>query len=94
MRESCPVCHLLLERGEEGYQVGSYMFSIVASELVFLGVFVAVLVLTWPTPPWGALQYGGAALAVLAPFLLFPFTKTFFLALDLLFRPPTRDELG
>jgi uncharacterized protein (DUF983 family) len=35
MRERCPVCGLKPERGEEGYQVGSYMFNIVAAELVF-----------------------------------------------------------
>jgi uncharacterized protein (DUF983 family) len=93
MRVRCPVCGLPLERGEEGYQVGSYMLNIIASELVLLVLFLAVLVLTWPAPPWAWLQYGGAALAILAPFLFFPFTKTFFLAFDLVFRPPTRDEL-
>jgi uncharacterized protein (DUF983 family) len=92
MRARCPVCGLRLERGEDGYQVGSYLFNIVASELVFVAVFLAVLALTWPAPPWRVLQYGGAALAALAPFALFPFTKTFFLAFDLVFRPPTRDE--
>jgi uncharacterized protein (DUF983 family) len=93
MRAHCPVCGLRLERGEEGYQVGSYMLNIIASESVFLAVFLAVLVLTWPAPPWELLQYGGAALAIAAPFLFFPFTKTLFLAVDLVFRPPTRDEL-
>jgi len=81
------VCRLKLERGEEGYQVGSYMFNIIASELIFLAVFLLVLALTWPTPPWTWLQYGGAALAALAPVIFFPFTKTVFLAFDLVFRP-------
>src|SRR5512141_1797659 len=35
MRRQCEVCGLAFERGEDGYQVGSYMFNIVASELVF-----------------------------------------------------------
>jgi hypothetical protein len=72
MRVRCPVCGLPLERGEEGYQVGSYMLNIIASELVLLVLFLAVLVLTWPAPPWAWLQYGGAALAILAPFLFLP----------------------
>src|SRR5262249_3669108 len=93
MRARCPVCGLPFERGDEGYQVGSYMFNIVGSELVFLVAFVAILLLTWPAPPWTLLLYGGAALVILAPFVFFPFTKTFFLAFDLLFRPATRDEL-
>ena len=93
MRERCPVCGLLLERGEEGYQVGSYMVNIIASELVPLAVFVLVLVLTWPAPPWGLLQYAIPALAVLAPFVFYPVTKTLFLAVDLMVRPATPDEL-
>ena len=94
MRERCPMCGLKLERGEEGYQVGSYMFNIVAAELVFAAVFVGVILLTWPTPPWKILQYGGIALMVIAPFAFFPFSKTLFLAFDLLFRPAAPDELA
>jgi uncharacterized protein (DUF983 family) len=87
MRPYCPVCRIPLEREESGYQVGSYMFNIVASELLFALLFIAVLVVTWPDPPWKLLQYGGVALMVLAPFLFYPFSKTVFLAFDLLFRP-------
>jgi uncharacterized protein (DUF983 family) len=93
-RERCPVCRLKLERGEEGYQVGSYMFNIVAAELAFAAVFVGAVVLTWPTPPWKVLEYGGIALMVIAPFVFFPFSKTLFLAFDLLFRPAGGDELA
>ena len=87
MRLRCPTCDLLLTRGEEGYQVGSYMFNIAASELVVVGVFLGVLVLTWPDPPWNWLTYGVPVLAVLAPVVFYPFTKTLFLAFDLAFRP-------
>jgi uncharacterized protein (DUF983 family) len=93
-RVHCPSCGLPLERGEHGYQVGSYMFNLVASELIFALVFLAVLIWTWPTPPWTLLQYGGIGLMVLAPLLFFPFSKTLFLAFDLLFRPATREELS
>ena len=94
MRERCPVCGLKLERGEEGYQVGSYMFNIVAAELVFAAVFLGAVVLTWPTPPWKVLEYGGIALMVIAPLVFFPFSKTLFLAFDLLFRPAGSDDLA
>jgi hypothetical protein len=93
MRERGPVCGLKTERGDEGYQVGSYMFNIVASELLFIALFIIAIVLTWPTPPWNLLQYGGIALMILAPFVFFPVTKTLFLAFDLIFRPATSDEL-
>jgi uncharacterized protein (DUF983 family) len=94
LRRHCPSCGLPLERGEHGYQVGSYMFNIIASELIFAAVFLAVLLSTWPSPPWRLLQYGGIALMVLAPLLFFPFSKTLFLAFDLLFRPATPEELS
>jgi len=82
----------VLERGEHGYVVGSYMFNIIAAELLFAGIFVGVLALTWPTPPWTLLQYGGAALMILAPIVFYPFSKTVFLAFDLIFRPVVPDE--
>jgi uncharacterized protein (DUF983 family) len=94
MRERCPVCGLKTERGDQGYQVGSYMFNIIAAELLFAAVFIGTIVLTWPTPPWTLLEYGGIALMILAPFAFFPFSKTLFLAFDLIFRPATHDELS
>jgi uncharacterized protein (DUF983 family) len=84
-RAHCPTCGLALERGEEGYQVGSYMFNIIASELLFAAIFVVVLVLTLPSPPWKLLQYGSMALAGLAPLLFYPCSKVLFLAFDLVF---------
>ena len=91
---TCPVCGLRTERGEEGYQVGSYMFNIIAAELIFAAIFVGVLVATWPDPPWTLLEFGGIALMIVAPFAFFPFSKTLFLAFDLAFRPATADELA
>ena len=81
-----------LERGEEGYQVGAYMFNIVAAEVIFAAIFLGVLLLTWPTPPWTELLYGGVATMVIAPYLFYPFSKTLFLGFDLIFRPPTPQD--
>ncbi len=83
-----------MERGEQGYQVGSYMFAIVAAELIFAAIFLGILLATWPSPPWDALLYGGMALMVVVPFLFFPFSKTLFLAFDLTFRPPCAAEFA
>src|SRR3712207_3815020 len=66
-RRHCPSCGLPLERGEEGYQVGSYMFNIIAAELIFAAVFLGAVLATWPDPPWFALQVGGGVLMILAP---------------------------
>ena len=83
----CPTCGLALERREEGYIVGAYMFNIIAAELVFAAIFIATLVLLWPNPPWRVLTWGGAALLILMPVLFYPVSKTLFLAFDLVFRP-------
>jgi hypothetical protein len=47
---------------------------------------VGTILVTWPNPPWTLLQYGGAILMVLTPIVLYPFTKTVFLAVDLAVR--------
>jgi hypothetical protein len=57
-------------------------------------VFVGAVVLTWPSPPWKLLEYSGIALMVIAPFVFFPFSKTLFLAFDLVFRPAGREDLA
>jgi len=92
MRERCPVCGIRLARGEEGYQVGAYMFNMIAAELIFAAIFLAILVYTWPNPPWTPLLYGGITLMIVLPALFYPFSKTLFLAFDLVFRPPTATD--
>jgi uncharacterized protein (DUF983 family) len=92
MRRRCPVCRLRLERGEHGYEVGAYMFNIVAAELVFALIFLSIVIATWPSPPWDVLLYGGVVLMIVAPLLLYPFSKTVFLAFDLIFRPASAED--
>jgi uncharacterized protein (DUF983 family) len=87
MRETCPTCGLHFERGEDGYIVGAYMFNIIFAELFFIAIFIAVTIVMWPDPPWAFLQYGGVVLMILLPVLFYPFSKTLFLAFDLVFRP-------
>jgi hypothetical protein len=83
-----------MERGEDGYWVGSYMFNIVASELLFAALGTAVVVATWPSPPWTALTIGGVVLMLLAPVAFLPFSKLLFLSFDLLFRPPMEADFA
>jgi uncharacterized protein (DUF983 family) len=92
MSDRCPVCGIRLTRGEQGYQVGSYMFNMIAAELIFAAIFVGILVYTWPDPPWDPLLYGGIGLMILLPVLFYPFSKTLFLAFDLIFRPPMPED--
>lgn len=91
MRDECPNCHIRTERGEEGYVVGAYMFNIIAAEMVWALVILTVILPTWPNPPWNLLLFGGGVLMLVLPFLFYPFSKTVFLAFDLLFRPEQED---
>jgi hypothetical protein len=70
------------------------MFNIVASELCFAAAAAAVVVATWPTPPWTLITVGGVVLMLLIPFLFLPFSKVLFLAFDLCFRPPVETDFS
>jgi uncharacterized protein (DUF983 family) len=92
LKERCPNCGILLERGEGDYFLGGYAINLIAVEVILAGVFVLVLVLTWPNPPWDFLQWGGVALAIGAPIVCYPISKGAWLAVDLIFRPPKRED--
>lgn len=93
MRRSCPGCHLILDRGEPDYFLGGYVINFVTAELtIALGAVVAVVV-TWPEVPWDGIKWALIALMVPVPILSYPFAKTLWLAVDLLFRPPTLADL-
>jgi len=92
MRERCPKCGILLERGESDYFIGAYTLNLIAVEVLLAGAFLLVVVATWPNPPWESLQYGGVVLSILGAVLCYPFAKTIWLAVDLTFRPPNRED--
>jgi uncharacterized protein (DUF983 family) len=92
LKERCPKCGILLERGEGDYFLGAYVLNLIGVEVVLAAAFLVVMIATWPNPPWNGIQYGGAALAVTVPIVCYPFTKTIWLALDLIFRPPKRED--
>jgi uncharacterized protein (DUF983 family) len=92
VKERCPNCGILLARGEGDYFLGGYAINLIAVEGILAAVFVIVMVVTWPNPPWDLLQYGGVALAIAAPIGFYPFSKGAWLAVDLIFRPPKRED--
>jgi uncharacterized protein (DUF983 family) len=89
---NCPVCGLGLERGEQGYWLGAYFFNLVAVETVFSVWVVGFLLWTWPNPPWRLFQATTVALMLVVPFAFFRYSKTLFLAFDLLVRPPSEED--
>jgi O-antigen ligase len=92
MKERCPTCGLLLERGESDYFIGAYTLNLIAVEILLALGFLVVVLITRPNPPWEALQYGGVVLCILGAVLCYPFAKTTWLAVDLMFRPPKRED--
>jgi len=92
LKERCPNCGILLERGESDAWLGAYTLNLIAVEILLALGFLVVVVATWPNPPWDALQYGGVALSVLGAVFCYPSAKTTWLAVDLVFRPPHRED--
>lgn len=91
-RESCPVCGLRLDRGERDYFIGAYTINLIVAEmLVFFGG-LAVLRMTYPDVPWDGLMYGLGALMIIAPIVLYPFSRQVWLAMDLILRPSEPDD--
>jgi uncharacterized protein (DUF983 family) len=90
---ACPVCGLRLER-EQGYWVGAYFFNLMAMETAFVVWFVGFLLASWPDPPWELFQVTTILLMAVVPFAFFPFSKTLFLAFDLLVRPPEEEDFA
>lgn len=94
LKQRCPECGLWLERGEGDYYLGAYTVSLIFIEAVFAIGFVAALVMTWPDPPWDLIQWGGAVVLAAGVIIAYPFSKTIWLAIDLMFRPVTPDDLS
>lgn len=70
------------------------MVSLMAMEFVFAIGFLIVLLVTWPDPPWDAIQWVGGAVLLVSILGSYPFAKTLWLAIDLIFRPVSSSELG
>lgn len=91
---NCPVCGLGFERGEQGYWLGAYFFNLMAVETVFAIWILGILWWTWPAPPWGMVQAGSVGLTLVTPVAFFPWSKTLFLAFDLLVRPADEEDFA
>jgi uncharacterized protein (DUF983 family) len=94
LRAECPHCGMRLDRGEDDYFIGAYLFNLIAVEILLWSILAVVLLLTLPNPPWVALQYGAAIAVFLGAFFCYPFAKTTWLAVDLALRPMTPEELA
>lgn len=93
MKRNCPVCGLRTERGEEDFFLGAMMFNMVLAEFLVVLTMLALVVILWGAVPWNALLWLSLGLAVIAPFLFYPFGHSIWLASDILIRPVTAEEM-
>ena len=92
LRASCPKCRMLLDRGQRDYFVGAYLINLIISELLFAIGFGSWMLRSWPNIPWDAVQYVAVAAMIIAPLATYPITKSTWLAVDLVFQPPSERE--
>lgn len=69
------------------------MILLIVAEMLFAVMFLVVLLVTWPNPPWTAIQWSAVVLLFAGVLLVYPFAKTLWLAIDLVFRPVASVEL-
>ena len=93
LKERCPRCGLHLHREEGDYFLGAYMVMLMLMEALFAFGFLIVLLITWPDPPWAAIQWVGAVVLLAGILIAYPFAKTLWLAFDIMFRPVRSSEL-
>lgn len=89
MLEHCPRCGFRFER-DEGYWVGAMIVNTAFAIAAFAVIVVGGALLTWPEVPWNTLLITSIAAMTLIPVILYPVSKTVWLAMDLLVRPAGR----
>lgn len=88
MRPVCAECGLLTDRGEHDYFLGAVLLNLVLAESIPVVVVLVIVAFTAPDPPWTLLLWGALGLAVAAPVVGYPFSKTLWLCADMQFREP------
>ena len=88
LKTICPTCEVTFER-EEGYFLGGYALNLVVSEFLALGLAVWLIFGTrLREQPLLSQEIIAVGLALLFPLALFPFSRTVWMALDLVLHPP------
>lgn len=86
MKPTCPTCGTTFER-EAGFFSGAVFVNFAFTEVVmFLYLAIAAFVML-PHPRLDVLLIGSAAICVVLPVILYPFSKTTWFAVHLLMEP-------
>lgn len=92
MLPRCPRCGLRFERIEGHWSGDLGINTIVSFGALFLTLLVGFAV-TYPDVPGVALFLAAVGVALVVPLVFFPFSKTLWLAIDLVMRPLEPDEV-
>ncbi len=87
LRPRCATCGLKLDRGNPDHFVGAYLVNLIIAELLFAAILGVWLLAVWPAVPWDTVEVVAVVAMVLSPLATYPFTRTVWLAADLIFDP-------
>ncbi len=68
------------------------MLNLVGVETVFVLIMAALAIALWPDVPWRAITWIGVIGMLALPLLLYPISRTLWLAIDLTFQPPRESD--
>jgi uncharacterized protein (DUF983 family) len=88
----CSVCHLKFDRGEHDYFIGAYTINLIVAELAVVAGMLLGMYLTWPDVPWNTIKWMLLPLAIGLPLLTYPFSKSIWLAIDLIYQPARPED--
>lgn len=94
LRKACASCGFVFERQEHDYFVGAYTLNLIIAELIVVCLLLIIMLATWPDVPWRLAPWLIAALTIPAVFLTYPYSRSLWLAIDLLFRPAEPGDFG
>jgi hypothetical protein len=89
MADRCPTCAYRFER-EEGFFLGAYVMNLVIAQGLVILLAVVPAIVLFNADPDASLKpivAGGALAAVVAPFFFYPWSKTLWVAVELIMRP-------
>lgn len=87
LQSRCQQCQLKLDRGRPDHFVGAYLVNLIIAELLFAAILGVWLVAVWPDVPWDEIQTVAVLAMIASPLVTYPFTRTVWLAADLIFDP-------
>ena len=89
LKDSCPTCAYRFDR-EEGYFLGGYALGVVFAGLIPLVLLILAFIYT--DYDWITLELIFIPLTIIVPLLLFPYTRTLWMMIDLQLDPTEHTE--